>query len=558
MRCARRPPRAAHRAHAGARRVTIDGPQIRPAQGAAVAFAVALALRLALAPRMAVLQADGCTYVWLAQDALAGRISEALRHPFHPLYPAMIAALGRLGLPLETAGVALSAGLGARAAPLFFLAFARALGCAAGLAGALLYAASPYAVRAGADVMSEASFIFFIAASLAAGARAMAPPGDPCGVRLPGALVSGLCAGLAFLVRPEGLVAAIAMALFLAPRAALGPARGRAMGAFCLVIAGTMMTAAPYVAWISADAGELRLTRKKSIASMIDSATGLEILAPPRSPADASPAPRPDDLRWLIAPPVPPPPASVSGRLDATAEVFSRFIDTVHPLMVALALVPIIALIRAWRSPGDRGVARFIALLALGLFLAALLNRLGVGYAHKRHLLAAACLVAAPAGLGATMLAGALSARGLHPRAASAIVVVLCAAILLSKALAPQFAERTGLLDASRALAARDPASFATSRPLVLGYAATEIAYYAGGREADLPYGSAAAVLASARAQGIRYVAIALRGGDGAPSDAPIRALADAGVRPFFDRSETIEGHIVRRVLYDLAPEGAR
>jgi hypothetical protein len=55
----------------------------------------------------------------------------------------------------------------------------------------------------------------------------------------------------------------------------------------------------------------------------------------------------------------------------------------------------------------------------------------------------------------------------------------------------------------------------------------------------------------------VRYLALVLRGGDGEPSTRAVDALAQAGAHPFYDREETVEGHVYRRVLYDLEPRPA-
>src|SRR5438067_1914786 len=73
----------------------------RAARIAALAVVLlALVCRLALVPRMAVLQADGCYYLWIAEDLRRGDLGAALADPKPPLYPALIAATSVAGVPL--------------------------------------------------------------------------------------------------------------------------------------------------------------------------------------------------------------------------------------------------------------------------------------------------------------------------------------------------------------------------------------------------------------------------------------------------------------------------
>src|SRR5262245_65650803 len=80
-----------------------------------VALAVGLALRLGRLARDPLLHPDGPAYLALATDLLRGRFLSVVGGYYSPLYPAVVAVVAALGVPLELAGrlAAIAAGLAA-------------------------------------------------------------------------------------------------------------------------------------------------------------------------------------------------------------------------------------------------------------------------------------------------------------------------------------------------------------------------------------------------------------------------------------------------------------
>ncbi|MBN1422278.1 MAG: hypothetical protein JXP34_26120, partial [Planctomycetes bacterium] len=66
----------------------------------AAVLALALGVRIAIAARTPLIGADSARFLRMAHRIADGRISLALTDPYHPLYPAAVAAVYRaLGMP---------------------------------------------------------------------------------------------------------------------------------------------------------------------------------------------------------------------------------------------------------------------------------------------------------------------------------------------------------------------------------------------------------------------------------------------------------------------------
>ncbi len=172
------------------------------------ALALGVGLRAARLAEHPFLHPDGPAYLALARGpaTLAGY--------YPPLYPAAVRLAHAARLGWEAAGRAVSFGAGVATIPVTAALAARVLGAEAGAAAAVLAAVHPGLVHASAEVLAESLHGLVVAlwALLLFG-------GPPRGPQLVGA---GLLAGLAALVRPEGIA--------LVPLTALGAAAGAPRG----------------------------------------------------------------------------------------------------------------------------------------------------------------------------------------------------------------------------------------------------------------------------------------------------------------------------------------
>lgn len=224
-------------------------------------IALAFGLRAIMATRISVIFEDGPFFIEIARNFAAGDWTSALSHPYHPLYSALVAAAHSLGVSWENAalGVSVVGGTVAVAALYVFLRDAFDNNTAA--CGAFLFAISPYAVRFTADVQSEGVYLAFFISGLALLWRGVRD------ARASTLFAAGVCAGLAYLTRPEGagLVAiGAAMLLGAAIRQRLTLAKAL-QGVFALA-AGGMLIAAPYLTTLASNQGDVVLSGKKSLA----------------------------------------------------------------------------------------------------------------------------------------------------------------------------------------------------------------------------------------------------------------------------------------------------
>jgi hypothetical protein len=242
-------------------------------------LASALGVRLLWAALTPMVHADGVTFLSLAREASEGRFQALLHHAQHPLYPTLTALAHPLIRDWEWCGLAVAVLAGSLTLVPVVLLGNRVAGPPAGLLGGWLFAVAGYPVEYAGSAISDAPHALFFAASALAGAAALgigSPPDllrpRPFG-RGSSFFLAGLLSGLAYLTRPEGLLMAGALALgglaklLGSPRGSRDP-RGFGRGVALLAL-GLLITAGPYAAYLSYQAGELTLTRKKPILASL-------------------------------------------------------------------------------------------------------------------------------------------------------------------------------------------------------------------------------------------------------------------------------------------------
>ena len=207
---------------------------------------------------------DGPEFLAIARAAAAGDYGTVLAHPFHPLYPLLVAALHGAGIEWETAAALIGVAGGTAAVGFLFLFFRDAFGVSAAWIGAGLVAVQSRAVEYSSDIQSDGLYLGLFAAGVYFGWRAWTRRS------LGHAMAAGLASGLAYLTRPEGLGLAcvlVGLAFVEALRGSwrVAPALRWATG----MAVAALLCVAPYSVALQRYSGEWSLTTKKSIGDLV-------------------------------------------------------------------------------------------------------------------------------------------------------------------------------------------------------------------------------------------------------------------------------------------------
>lgn len=393
-----------------------------------------------------------------------------LQIPHHPLPVAVFALAGRWFDPLTAASVLCALGSSIAVWPLHALA-RRACGRHAALAACLFYAVLPKAVAVGAVPLAEGIALPFFLGALALAAAARDAPRAVTIRRLVGA---GALAGLAFLCRPEALIAFPAALAAAALDGRVGKLRRAG-----LVTLGFVVFALPYVVLLSQERGRLTLSPKKDLARFVGAAAPLRD-AVPSGAAIAAPE-QPSDAHT----------GGVTDIVRGTASALESALTVPLIVLVLLGTVPY----RRWRRRRARRPR--LLLIATALILIALVARLhaGWGYGGGRHVLAAAVLLLPFAGEGLALL-GSIFVR-VTTRRRFLIVAATTLAIPLgaTAVLRPPGEGGLGARRLGEALAAAiEREGGASSRVTIASSGEPRVAFYAdrvldrsGGSARDLP-----------------------------------------------------------------------
>ncbi len=448
--------------------------------------------------RTAALFDDGPIFLALAQALLDGQAADVVQHPYHPLYPALIAIGGWIGLELETAAAWISILSGGATVVAFALWLDEAFDRRTAWVGGTILSLHPYAVSFSADVQSDGLYLALFAWSALFLWRA-----PQRGRASDWALAGGL-SGLAYLARPEGLGLALlgGVALVgwvLAGRS--GSARIRpaihAKAAFAALAVAAAVPTGAYLVALHDETGSWRLTQKKSLSAM----AGLEDAAPPSA---ASPLSAPAALPRAGDRPQP------SGFPDrAASAAWELYRSSVSVFRFELLPFLAIGLFAARGRPGWRGAFAGGIGLAYGVLLAALVAT--AGYVSRRHALPPLLPLLGYAASGMAVTASAILAR--WPGSAGAVgsasdwrPVALVAAVLVlawgPRDVAPRRLDRLAERRAAEWVREHrsDPGPIAAGRP--------RVAYYADRPYVPLPSGPPGGMLHYLRSHGVRYVIV--------------------------------------------------
>ena len=477
--------------------------------GLVAVLVVALVVRALAWSNTAVLFNDGPIFLALAEAIGEGRWAEVLAHPYHPLYPALIAFVAAFSVELETAAVAVSiaGGLISVAALFWFVRdfFDRDVAWLA----AWILALHPWAIDFSSDVMSEGIYIGVFLLCFALMVRVVERP------TLLRAIACGLTSGLAFLTRPEGaglLVAGLALLVVRAVGDRALRARAAA-GCFVLLLA-SVLVVGPYVMAVSRVTGEFTITQKKSISRLIADPSSPKVRAELRLEIErwtelARVLPLPEQAIRADGPGATRPDRNVLGVFDAIVRVSTTAMSTFRWELMVLALIGMIGVHSNRRSRRDQA----IGLVVVGYMSLLVLLVWGAGYVSRRHALPALIPLIGYSALGVRILwtAGAARLAGRNVSLVSRLQEprVVCVALVLAlvfgwgaRDLRARRLDRAPVRAAAQWLAEHQPGTGPVAAQKL------RVAYYADARFVPLATGHDGRLENYLRRRGTRWVVI--------------------------------------------------
>jgi 4-amino-4-deoxy-L-arabinose transferase-like glycosyltransferase len=477
---------------------------------------LALGLRLLHWQNTSVMFNDGPRFLIQAAHFAQGEWRRALGDAYHPLY-AFVVACAQLAFgpaepgpaDWERAAVGVSAIAGVAAVVVFYAFLRSAFGQPAAWIGAALLACNPYSVEFSSDVQSDG---LYQAMFLGGVAFAWAALRDQ---RASLAGWAGVCAGLAYLTRPEGLGVAAAAAAVAWLQVLLRRWRLRtAIPWSAALVCGVLIVTGPYLVALRVNAGEWTLTQKKSLRTLAGMSQDLGVIPSVGLTPGAEIPFTPEVMQfrhehrqqareeeWERTPPAPPD----RGRqaLDAAGELLHTVTSAIRPEIVLFALVGLLV-VRG--RPGLRGQ---LMLAVVAVYWAAdWALAYTYGYLSRRHTLAPALLLIGYAAAAVPVLGAAaarLVRRPLNPRRvrlATSLVLLLLVGLALGKVMRPQRAANAAEREAAEWIRALPEP---VAGPVAAGK--RRVAYYAGAPWFPLrkmPEG--ASLVAALRSNGVRYV----------------------------------------------------
>jgi 4-amino-4-deoxy-L-arabinose transferase-like glycosyltransferase len=208
-----------------------------------------------------VIETEGILYARTGENLAHGRglvaISEmGLNLLDPPLYASLIAAGVRLGLSSELAGRAVSVFAGALLPLAAYLLAKRLYGSVAGWLTGLLVAVHPLLIVTSTAVLTESISLTLSLLGVYCTVKMLSPDSRRA------AIAGGTCLGLAYLARPEALILTGMLAATVAIASRDGWQRG--VGRALTFLGVFAVFALPYVAFLSAETGQLRWEGKSA------------------------------------------------------------------------------------------------------------------------------------------------------------------------------------------------------------------------------------------------------------------------------------------------------
>ncbi len=219
-----------------------------------------------------VIHRDGIDFYNLASDFAEGRFQTGLdRSTFHPLYPMLMAAVGRgLHVDLEAAGYFVSIFFSFLTAIPLLVFGTRAFGKKIAFLGVFFFAINPIIIRTSIEVATEATYTFFFISAIALGWLALEKE------KLRFHLLAGIAVFFAYMTRPEGFALMLPLTawIFFTGQKPLREDWKRRIASIACLFLVFLVLAAPFLIHIHRETGGWNISRKPPVTSFIDDLRG--------------------------------------------------------------------------------------------------------------------------------------------------------------------------------------------------------------------------------------------------------------------------------------------
>jgi 4-amino-4-deoxy-L-arabinose transferase-like glycosyltransferase len=226
---------------------------------------------------------EGTEYARMAENLLAGKgyvgiSTKGTEFMFPPLFPFLIAAFSFLTHQVETAGRLVSVLMGTLLVAQVYLIAARLYGHQVAKVAGALAAIHPLILTYSTAVYCEVTFAALVLTGVFWSQQCYG------GRQLRTFLLAGFFYGLAYLTRPEACLYPLLTVVIVLGVQLLSDRRCLPRVAFygCLLVATSLIVAAPYVAWLSHETGQFRIEGKGPIIYASD-----QSIASGLNPSDA-------------------------------------------------------------------------------------------------------------------------------------------------------------------------------------------------------------------------------------------------------------------------------
>ena len=345
-----------------------------------ILFFIALVVRLIALEQIFLISRDGIRFIKLARYYFSGYFIQGLSNSYHPLYPMIMSLVGGITGDFELAGKLISLILSSLTVIFVYLIGKSIYDSKTGLIGGIFFIVQPLGVRCSVDVLSDSMFLFLFVSAFYLGIKG----GTEEKKYLWWNLGAGLCSGLAYLARPEGIfVAFFLMGWYFLQWIFHNKKITRFLAASSVLFFAFALFATPYILFIKIHTGTWQISMKASVVSMVRSleeakeekSEDLDVqVSPPEQSRESADA-------QVLAPIKPREPFEGGSVWRSITHTPLKFIETYHFLLFLF----LICGVGAGLKHGDQSLQGMLLLFLIAYLVGLCYLYYTVSYVSRRH-----------------------------------------------------------------------------------------------------------------------------------------------------------------------------